>query len=70
MTTSRKRSPKPDIKGGNLWEVPLYPGTNISLPLQKYENDFVSVLFFAGGGVDPKDFAKRLWGDMYFSTKR
>ncbi|XP_015764427.1 PREDICTED: 116 kDa U5 small nuclear ribonucleoprotein component-like [Acropora digitifera] len=22
-----------------------------------------------GGGIDPKDFAKRLWGDMYFNSK-
>ena len=28
-----------------------------------------SFLSFSGGGIDPKDFAKRLWGDMYFNSK-
>lgn len=31
--------------------------------------NFAETFSFQGGGIDPKDFAKRLWGDMYFNSK-
>lgn len=60
--------------GGDDYVMSPYLG-NVCFASSQYRFCFTLYSFAAlyvdtfGGGIDPKDFAKRLWGDMYFNAK-
>ncbi|CAH3120906.1 unnamed protein product [Porites lobata] len=60
--------------GGDDYVMSPYLG-NVCFASSQFRFCFTLYSFAAlyvdtfGGGIDPKDFAKRLWGDMYFNAK-